>query len=235
MTTLAQQYTARWRPIIEPIANKYGINADYILSQMAQESLWGTKTPPGSNNYAGIQDFRRSSNGVMAKDAGRLRKFRSFDSNEDFAEYYINMLSRLYPGTVGAKSVEDYASALQDGKRRYAEASNYKAALSSIYNTHYANGKGGSSSVAGQPNPTPTASSNVYQSAGSLPPPWIDGTSQDKQATVRKDVDPYADLWNLSSKTPYTSKANQRIAKINDGVTGYKRNPYKFIWGLGDE
>lgn len=231
MTTLAQQYTERWRPIIEPIANKYGINPDYVLSQMAQESLWGTKTPLGSNNYAGIQDFRKSSKGVMAKDAGTLRKFRSFDSNEDFAEYYINMLSRLYPGTVGAKSVDDYASALQDGKRRYAEASNYKTALSSIYNTHYANGNSGSGKVDSQSHPT---RSNVYQSASQLPLSGAYGLSYKNPTPTHKEIDPYAELWSLPRRLAQKKPA-QRIAKINDGVTGYKHSPYKFIWGLGDE
>lgn len=139
MTTQADVFNAEWRPILEPLAKKYNIPIDFMLTQLAQESQWGLKTPKDSNNYGGVKDFRKKSDGVMAKDAGRLSKFRKFDSKEQFAEHWVNMLSRLYPKVQGATTIEEYASALQDGKRRYAESPHYKDDLATVHKDHYAN------------------------------------------------------------------------------------------------
>lgn len=46
MPTVAQQFTEEWLPIlIEPVARKYGINPEFMLSQIALESRWGQTTP----------------------------------------------------------------------------------------------------------------------------------------------------------------------------------------------
>lgn len=140
--TQADLFDEEWRPILEPLSKKYNIPVDFMLTQLAQESQWGLKTPKGSNNYGGVKDFRKNSEGVTAKDAGKLSKFRKFDSKEQFAEHWVNMLSRLYPKVQGSKTIEEYAAALQDGKRRYAESPHYKDALATVHKDHYANNTG---------------------------------------------------------------------------------------------
>ncbi len=57
--------------------------------------MWGTITPQGSNNYAGIHEFRKGRDGVMASDAGNLRKFRKYDSDDAFAKDYVGLMERL--------------------------------------------------------------------------------------------------------------------------------------------
>lgn len=203
MTTLAEQFTSRWRPIITPVAAKYGIDPNFLLTQIAQESLWGTKTPKGSNNFSGIKDFRRSATGVMANDAGNLSKFRKFDSEAAFADHYANMLSRLYPGTVGAKNIQAFTSALQDGKRRYAEAPHYKRELERIYNAHYA-GTNPVSSTTTIPSQVAPRQYNQRQAgdgavdylAATAPfAPPVPLSQTNKPATGV--TDPYAAMWNI--------------------------------------
>lgn len=231
MTTVAQQYTSKWRPIIEPIAAKYGINPDFVLTQIAQESQWGKHSPTGSNNYAGITDPRKKSDGVMAHDAGNLRKFRKFGSEQEFAEYYVDMLSRLYPGTKTAKNIQEFAAALQDGKRRYAESPRYKQDLQQVYNSHYANQPGSIS----QQSMVPQTTSPVVTSAGvglaDYAAAQVAAGNPIKLdlAKIPDEKDPYADLWNL--KPPTEQKRPAQVA-LHDGRSPYKGGDFKYKWGL---
>lgn len=225
MTTLAQEFNAKWRPIITPIAQKYGINPDFALTQIAQESWWGTKTPAGSNNYAGIQDFRKNSVGSMARDDGKIRKFRRFANEQEFAEHYLNMLSRLYPGTIGAKTIEEFGIALQDGARRYAGSPMYKQHLAEVYNQHYANGSTATSTTTSTTAPTSSTGaftvSNANNLSGGLP-------LQSKQKPVAKD--PYEDLWGV--KLPKESD-DWMSPKLTSGLQSpYRPGTYKFDWGI---
>lgn len=226
MTTLAQEFTEKWRPIVTPIAQKYGINPDHVLTQIAQESWWGTRTPKGSHNYAGIQDFRKKSDGVMASDAGRQRKFRKFVDERAFVEHYVNMLSRLYPKTVGAKSIEEFASALQDGQRKYAESSQYKQHLGEVYHTHYGNGQ---PTTPAQPSGQTQPQHQVTQSMLNTDPAVNGGfaLSMPKQANAM-GKDPYEEMWGVKApKQPYTPQA----PKLTTGYQSpYKPGSYKFNW-----
>ena len=56
--TVAGQFRQYWTPILQPYADKAGIPVDYLVTQLGHESMWGTITPHGSNNYAGIHEFR---------------------------------------------------------------------------------------------------------------------------------------------------------------------------------
>lgn len=235
MTTVAQQFTAEWLPIIEPVARKYGINPEFMLSQIALESHWGQSTPKGSNNYAGIRDFRRNSDGVMADDAGRQRKFRKFDSKEAFAEHMGSLLSRLYPGTTTAKTIEEYTHALQNGKggRRYAEASTYQTAIGQVFNGQYAN-RAAYGGVAPTANDQ-SAQVNMRQTTPIQPAPTQQAGSglADVMETMRQfgiqpakveDVkvsydDPYASLFNI--KQPKTNQPSNTPPQI----ATYKRGP----------
>lgn len=233
MSTVAQQFTAEWRPILDPVAKKYGINTDFLLTQIAQESLWGQKTPTGSNNYAGITDFRRKSNVVKAKDAGNIRLFRTFDSKEAFAEHYVNMLSRLYPGTKSAKTIQEFASALQDGKRKYAEAGHYKDALATVYNDHYANG---SADAPVQRDPSILSSNGVQlpvYNAGTGLADYAQAIAATgmpvmaPKADGQSDKDPFADMWNIKVPAQQSRSPGVKIESSKPTMS----NSYKYKWG----
>lgn len=230
MTTLAQQFTSEWLPIIEPVAKKYGINPEFMLSQIALESQWGTKTPKGSNNYAGIQDFRRNSKGVMANDAGNRRKFRQFDSKEAFAEHMGSLLSRLYPGTKTAKTIDEYTHALQNGKggRRYAEADTYQTAVGQVYNGQYANGAAYQASKS-SPTQQPTGSYAPIQQTAGVGLADTMATMRDYGITPSKTTqvtatykDPYADLYNIKpTATRQPTSGDPQIATYGKSSKAY--------------
>lgn len=230
MTTVAQQYTAKWRPIIEPIASKYGINPDFVLTQMAHESMWGNTLPTGSHNYAGITETRKGVKGVKANDSGKIRRFRKFENDQAFAEFYVDMLARLYPGTTTAKTIDEFSAALQDGKRKYAESPSYKAALATVYNDHYADGSANETI-----NESKDASSNsdkVYQAQPGLADYTLAMAQQGYPVGPIKlsevdDKDPYAALWGV--KAP--SSPSQTAVTPSRGPIQRGGN-FEYIWGL---
>ena len=222
MTTLAQQFKAEWYPIITPVAQKYGLNPDYLLTQIAQESYWGTRIPNGSNNYAGIMDTRKSSVGVMSNDNGNRRKFRKFDSKEQFADHYASLLTRLYPGTKGANTVEEFASALQDGKYRYAEAPHYKDSLSKVYMDHFASGAPVGNTPAQKANTTSTG----FVTTNTLVAPQIKATKPEEYK------DPYEDLWNVKPVKNELSAVDNKI-NIVSYDTGFPKSRWvNEKWGI---
>lgn len=226
VTTLAQEFTSKWRPIITPIAQKYGINPDFALAQIAQEAWWGTRIPTGSHNYAGIQDFRKKSDGVMANDAGRQRKFRKFANEEAFAEHYLNMLSRLYPDTKSAKTIDEFTSALQDGKRKYAESLKYKQYVGEVYNDHFASG----SARTATPHDIPAVgTTHANASMVNVDPARDGGFEMSPPKSQTQTNDPYESLWGVKQPKPTEPVKNPRLTTGRQ--TPYKPGSYKFNWG----
>lgn len=223
MSTIAQQFTTEWAPILDPVAKKYGLNRDHLLAQIAQESYWGQRIPVGSNNFAGITEVRKGK-GVTANDNGNRRRFRQFGSKEEFADYYGSLLARLYPGAVGAKTIEDFASALQDGKRRYAEAPNYKDALAKVYYDHYGNGQ--------QPVTTTSAQGGTVATTQSMSPMAMMAYGQPFKVTTPKQekvTDPFADVWKVEQAKLF-DPGTEQIATYD---TGYGRSDWvNKNWGI---
>lgn len=223
MSTIAQQFTAEWAPILDPVAKKYGLNRDFLLTQIAQESYWGQKIPVGSNNYAGITEVRKGK-GVTANDNGNKRRFRQFSSKEEFADHYGSLLSRLYPGVKTAKTIEEFASALQDGKYRYAEAPTYKDALATVFYDHYGNGQ--------KPTTTTTTQNGTVGTTQSMNPMTSMAYGQPFRVTTPKQekvTDPFADVWKVEQVKPFDPGKVQ----VTDYDTGYgKSNWVNKNWGV---
>jgi len=104
-----------------------GVDSRAILGQWGLETGWGKSIIPGTNNLGNIKDF--SGGGVSAKDnmTGSVDKYRAYPSAEAFAEDYVSLVKRKYPGAVGATSPEAFAQALKKGG--YAEDPAYVAKM----------------------------------------------------------------------------------------------------------
>lgn len=226
--TVASQFYNKWKPILAPIASAYGINPDYLITQLGQESMWGTITPRGSHNYAGIHEFRKGHDGVVARDAGNLRKFRKYDNDEAFADDYVRLMARLYPGTTKATNITEFATSLQNGKggRKWAESPNYIDDLSTVYNDAIAN-------VIGRPS-IEKPQSNVVESKWGLsnvatPNAQIEGYSIPSTANGQKVENPFLKLYSTTTK-PATQQSTPYRYESDDKWL-FHTKPYK-IWGL---
>ena len=227
--TVAGQFRQYWAPILQPYADKAGIPVDYLVTQLGHESMWGTITPQGSNNYAGIHEFRKWRDGVMASDAGNLRKFRKYDNDDAFAKDYVGLMSRLYPGTKGAKDFGTFANALQNGKggRRWAESPTYIQDLNTVYNEAIAplNGQTTASAQAVQMTPVESAFNGTSpEQAG-----YIFTGKEDTQ----KVVNPYEKLYTQQIKPADTPALPQYKPEFKDGYQARGvDNSFYNMWGI---
>lgn len=135
---LAEEFSAKYRPIAEQVGKEIGVDPNIILSQWALESAYGRKVP-ASNNIAGIQDF--SGKGKAAKDqqTGKTGKYVEFEDPETFGMYYADMIKRQFPYVVNTgEDLGAFTRGLTAGRSgSYFEANpqKYASGLASFYNT----------------------------------------------------------------------------------------------------
>lgn len=227
MQTVASQFRQYWTPILKPYADKAGINIDHLVTQLGHESMWGTITPRGSNNYAGIHEFRKGRDGVMARDAGNLRKFRKYDSDDAFAQDYVGLVSRLYPGTKGAQDFNAFATALQNGKggRKWAESPTYVKDLNTVYNKSIA-------PLTNQPtnqptNPSKPAVDSVYKGGN----PVSDVYAFTGKVEVPTVTNHYTKLYTQQTKPADTPSFPVYTSEFSDGYVEGGKDFYK-LWGI---
>jgi hypothetical protein len=104
-------------------SEQLGVPKDAIIALWALETGWGKSIIPGTNNLGNVKDF--SGNGVEAIDnmTGSKDKYRKFDSDLAFAGDWSSLIKRKYPAALGAKTAQEFATALKAGG--YAEDANY--------------------------------------------------------------------------------------------------------------
>jgi hypothetical protein len=101
-----------------------GVEPTSILGHWGEETGWGKSVIPGTNNLGNVKDF--TGGGVSATDnmTGEAGNYRAFANPNDFADHYVSLISRKYPGAVGTGAdVGKFAGALSAGG--YAEDPNY--------------------------------------------------------------------------------------------------------------
>ena len=162
----------------------------------------------------------------MAKDAGNLRKFRTYDSDDAFAKDYVGLMERLYPGTKGAKDFGTFANALQNGKggRKWAESPTYVQDLTTVYNEAIAP-LNGQATQAVQMTPVESALGNTMpEQAGYL--------FTGKEGT-QKVMNPYEKLYTQQIKPVNTPALPQYKYEFKDGFQprGVDSSFYN-MWGI---
>ncbi len=128
---------------------KLGVDPNIILGQWGLETGWGKSVVPGTNNLGNIKDM--TGGGVAATDnaTGSKDKYRAFNTPNDFADHYADLIGRKYQGAVGTGSdAGKFAAALTAGG--YAEDPNYAAKIQNAAGMINAP-RGGNSGVARPP------------------------------------------------------------------------------------
>lgn len=77
-----------------------GVDPSLVLGQWGEETAWGKKVIPGTNNLGNI----KAPTGVKARDnqTGTADSYAKFDSPDAFADRYVDLIKTTYPGAVGA-------------------------------------------------------------------------------------------------------------------------------------
>ena len=108
-----------------------GVDPKLLLAQWGNETGWGKSVIPGTNNLGNIKDF--SGGGVGARDnmTGSNDRYRTFASPEDFADNFVGLMQRKYPGVAGAGSD---AAKFTAGLNGYAEDKQYGNKVTAAFN-----------------------------------------------------------------------------------------------------
>ncbi|WP_321967666.1 glucosaminidase domain-containing protein [Burkholderia cepacia] len=127
-------FAAQYGGVADTVGQKLGVDRNVLLAQWGHETGWGKSVIPGTNNLGNIKDF--SGGGVAARDnmTGSTDAYRAYASPSDFASDYASLISRKYPGAVGAGAdMNRYASALKAAG--YAEDPQYVGKLQGAMQT----------------------------------------------------------------------------------------------------
>lgn len=106
----------------EAAGKALGVDPRILLGQWGLETGWGKSIIPGTNNLGNIKDF--SGSGVAATDnaTGSRDKYRAYATPTDFANDFVSLIQRKYPGAMGAGSDPAKFAA---GLKGYAEDPQY--------------------------------------------------------------------------------------------------------------
>lgn len=124
---------------ITSAASKLGVPASAIDAQLRLETGASGASTIGAYNYGNIKAGKGYAGNTKSKDVSEyinglryteLAQFRSYSTPEEAASDYAAMISRKFPGAVGAQNATDYARGLQAGG--YATDPNYVGKISNI-------------------------------------------------------------------------------------------------------
>lgn len=129
----------RARAIAKQVSAQTGISEDVLFATFAHETgNFSNRGAQSLNNFAGVN-----------VPGGKGEDYRSFASDQEFANYYAGLMKSLYPGALGAQNPADFAHALKNGvggRQYYSDSeSNYAQGIQNHLRSSYA------SSVAGIP------------------------------------------------------------------------------------
>lgn len=117
-----EDFAARYGAAAEKAGKALGVDPAILLGQWGLETGWGRSVIPGTNNLGNIKDF--SGSGVAATDnmTGSRDKYRQYESPDAFADDFVSLIQRKYPGAVGAGADPSKFTA---GLKGYAEDPRY--------------------------------------------------------------------------------------------------------------
>ena len=109
--------------MVNEIAKETGIKASLIEAQLRHESgNFKSRRAVQNNNFAGIGVYNERKEGAI------------YNSKIQFAYKYSKALKSKYPEAIGSQTMEQFASALQDYKNRWAMDPEYKSKLVRVHN-----------------------------------------------------------------------------------------------------
>src|ERR1700676_2253927 len=97
-----ETFAAQYGAAAQRAASQIGVDPQVLLGQWGDETGWGKSVIPGTNNLGNIKD--PTGQGPVATDNanGSKDSYKAFQSPNDFADHYANLIKTQYPGAVGA-------------------------------------------------------------------------------------------------------------------------------------
>lgn len=125
-------FASFYGPMADQISQKTGIDSNTILGQLGLETGWGKSVIPGTHNLANIKVPQGQQGGVQATDnmTGSTDRYQQFQSLDDFANAYANLLKSRYPNALNTGS-DSHATATALKAGGFAQDPNYAAKVTS--------------------------------------------------------------------------------------------------------
>lgn len=152
-------FASYYGPIADQVSQNTGIDSNTILGQWGLETGWGKSIVPGTNNLGNIKNKVGQTGGVQATDnqTGSTDAYQQFQSPQDFANAYTQLLQNNYKGALGTGTdAHATATALKSGG--YAQDPDYVSKLTNAASTvAQARGQAPNLSAQGSNGPISTA------------------------------------------------------------------------------
>lgn len=132
----ASNFMATYGDAATRAGTELNVDPNLVAAQWAHETRYGQSVIPGTNNLGNVKDY--SGGGVPAVDniEGTTSNYRAFQTPDDFADHYINLMKTKYPGVVGSGSdASAFTNGLVGGPTKYATDPGYAAKIAGVYST----------------------------------------------------------------------------------------------------
>jgi flagellum-specific peptidoglycan hydrolase FlgJ len=102
-----ESFVKEYAPIAQRIGDQIDVDPAILLAKFGLETGWGKSVIPNSYNLGNIKDFSGSGISAVDNSTKKADKYVQFQDPEVFADYYVDLIQRLYPNAIGAKSDMD--------------------------------------------------------------------------------------------------------------------------------
>jgi hypothetical protein len=132
-----ENFVKEYSPIAERIGEQIDVDPAILLAKFGLETSWGKSVVPKSYNLGNIKDFSGSGITAVDNETKKPDKYVQFEDPEVFADYYVDLIKRLYPNAIGSKSdMNKFALGLVGPKGSYNEnPKKYAETLNKVYGT----------------------------------------------------------------------------------------------------
>lgn len=184
---LVSGFASQYGPLVRDAAQKYQLDPQALMSQIALETGWGQHVIPGTNNPGNLKATGAGGASAVDNALGTSSNYQQFPSLAAGVDAMGSLLARKYQGGQNLHG--------------YAEDPNYNSKLGGVAKTlqKYASdwlgyATGSTSAQASELTPEQRGMGARYQNAanGPNPPPSVNPAPAPASAAAPKDADPWA-------------------------------------------
>jgi len=179
-----ESFVKEYAPIAQRIGDQIDVDPAILLAKFGLETGWGKSVIPNSYNLGNIKDFSGSGISAVDNSTKKADKYVQFQDPEVFADYYVDLIQRLYPNAIGAKSdMDKFAAGLVGPKGSYNEKpEKYAKQLNEVYGlvTPFMQTK----ATAEEKNPFDTGKTEAEKIAGEPPPSEKDVVQTNRESDL---------------------------------------------------
>lgn len=223
-------FYSQYGDTINNIAGQLKVDPHVIAGQLGLETGYGKSVIPGTNNLGNIKSLNGTGVRAVDNQTGSNDFYQQYASPTDFANAYVELINRKYPGAVGAKDADSFATALKSGG--YAEDQNYVKKVSGaakLMSGAVASAATGSANASASD--TSDVDALLKQYGGSTPAAQASASASQQDDDVNALIKQYGDA---PAPGVVTTTTNPAAMGLRDAVYGAIHTPVKWLAGAAN-